>query len=176
MSQSSTSSDSMVNGTVGMMSRQSFWGNLITQRLLANVEVSGALAHQLEFCCTAFGKELSYRLLGKSGQEVDVWKFKSSWATKTLDLNGLRGNRLEKLEYYIGIFGGTCFKTNHGKKRIYMELTEHSRAFELEGMFFKHVDFQSQIHFRCSKRRLHQAILIASLIFNPPLTAEASGA
>lgn len=170
-----SSEDSMINGRVGMLSQQSLWGDLKTQAMLADVHVSGTLVHKLEFCRTAFSKKLSYRLLGKNGQEIDVWKFENSWGKKTLDLNGLRGDKFEKLEYRVGMFGGTSFKTNEGKKPIYMTLTEHSRAFELDGMFFKHVDFQSHIHFRSSERKMNQAIIIASLIFNPPMTTEASG-
>lgn len=167
--------ESMVNGTVGMMMNQPSWGVIKARRLLANVEVSGMLVNQLEFCSSAFGKVLSYRLLGQNGREVDVWKFKGYWGRKTLDLNGVRGNRSEKLEYNVGLFGGTSFRTNEGRKPIYMTLTDHSRGFELDGMFFKHVDFQSKIHFHCPKRKVNQAILIASLIFNPPMTAEVSG-
>jgi len=168
-------SDSMINGQVGLMATHVPWANFRTQTLLADVSISGEPAYQLEFCRTISGRMLSFRLLNTRGQEIDIWKFETKWGRKKLNLNGVRGNRSEKLEYRIGMFGGRHFITKDGKKPIYMTLTDHSRAFELEGMLFKHIDFQSQIHFRCQKRKLNQAILIANLIFNPPMTAEAAG-
>lgn len=168
-------SSSMVNGKVGLMTNQSLWGNFKTQRTLANVEISGDQKYQLEYCSSSHSKTQSYRLLSDRGLELDVWKFVNSWSKKKLSLNGVRGDQSKKLDYMVGMFGGTCFMTEEGKKPIFMELTENSRAFELDGMFFKHIDFKSHMHFRCELRRVNQAILVASILFNPPMTFENSG-
>ena len=36
---------------------------------------------------------------------------------------------------------------------------------------FKHKDYQSIIHFRCPDEKIHTAIIIANLLFNPKYTS-----
>ncbi len=73
------------------------------------------------------------------------------------------------LEYLIGFFRGRSFVTPEGKIPTYFKIKEGYRLYEMDNMEFMHVDFHSEIEFSCPEDRLIQAILIACVLFNPPL-------
>ena len=110
-----------------------------------------------------------YQLTKLDGQVIQSWAFDFSFAKTTLDLS--IGPEFP-LWYQKTLFGKNSFITASGKKPTYMDLTSHSRSYELDGMKFRHRDFQSEISFQCPEERLTQGILVANLLFTPPYSTE----
>lgn len=108
----------------------------------------------------------SYILCDLEGNELRRWSFRMGMFSKRMDVG--EGADFPML-FVEGAFGWRYFKTPKGKIPPYFETREKSRSIEVDGMRFEHRDYQNKISFRCPPERLQQAIIVANLLFNPPL-------
>ncbi|MGJ8725638.1 MAG: hypothetical protein ACSHYB_13850 [Roseibacillus sp.] len=82
-----------------------------------------------------------------------------------MDLS-LQGDRL--LEYQVDTSGNALFRTPDVEISTAIKVSGNKRSYSIDEMRFDHADYQSCMRFECKQERLHQAVLVANLLFNPP--------
>lgn len=156
-----------VSGTVALQKPLNQWG-FNEYQTSAAVHIGEVETFSLSFRArnTLKGRFGIYELSDLHGHAIQAWHFRFSFTKTTLDLSIAPDF---PLKYQRSFFGTNFFLTESSKKPTYMDISESSRSFQLEEMKFRHNDFQSEISFSCPAKRLTQGILIANLLFCPPI-------
>ncbi|GAA5496919.1 hypothetical protein Rhal01_03107 [Rubritalea halochordaticola] len=158
----------MIKGTVTVLESLSKWYVFGVGDQAAEVCIAGEERYRLvyRYNMEGFMSCPEFVLCDLDGSQLRRWRFQIGMLRTHLDLSEESDF---PMSYVVGMFGRRYFKTKEGKIPSYFQIKEQSRTFELDGMHFEHRDYQSKISFRCPPVRLEQTIVMAHLLFQPPL-------
>jgi len=160
----------MIRGTLSLASSEFSWKNILSdQTSVSKATTSSGNTFELHITTHLFDNRNKYKLFGADGKTL---------ASSELDMAGMTC-RMDislpdfPLLYEISYFDKRSFVTQAERIPSYYTVTGERKSFTLHEMYFEHRDFESEIRFEAPKDRVPQAILIASLLFEPPMTKEA---
>ena len=153
-----------MRGTLSLKESEAGWRNLLRTRTFVRVNIDGKEEYRLKYECNLFGRDAKYVLCDKNDYIIKVWSFKITMQKVSLPIS--ESPMIKYIYDYKTILGR--FTTLSGDTPASLIANSSSRHLELDGMEFRHKDFESVIHFRCPDEKLHTAIVIADLLFTPP--------
>ena len=152
-----------IRGSVSLAAREWNWKNPFKPTYRVKVNLKDEPAFIIRRTVQPMRLTAQYDLLNLKKSIVQSWMFKFGGNNPSLDLT----IQDYPLRYKMDPMGTPTFVTMDGEFPAFFEQSSRSRAFVLDDMHFKHIDFQSEMHFVCPEERLHQAIMIANFLFNP---------
>lgn len=152
-----------MRGTLSLRQLETGWRYWIFPTNFSTVLIEGNEQYRLKHKTSFLNRNEKFILYNNQGQILKEWLVKFTFTGITIQIS-------ESLSfiYRYNPFNGQ-FITPSGEVRAAMISASSSRSLELNGMAFKHKDFESVIHFRCPEESLYDAILIANLLFSYPL-------
>lgn len=153
-----------MRGTISLKKYEPGFLSWLTPCSKVAIKIDNKEIYQLKHQSNIFGGNAKYTLFDKNKLIVKQWRFKSTFKETSLIIS-----LSPKLSYiYNSSSGYGRFITHSEEIQASLKLVSNTRKLELEGMEFKHKDFESVIHFRCPDEMLHTAIIIADLLLTPP--------
>ena len=152
-----------MRGTLSLRQLEAGWRNLISPSWFSMVLIEGKEQYCLKHKTSFLRRNEKIILYDIQGYILNEWLVKFTFTGITIHIS-------ESLSfiYHNNPLHGQ-FITPSGKITAAMISASSSRSLELNGMTFKHKDFESVIHFRCTEGTLYEAILIAYLLFSNPI-------
>lgn len=159
----------MIKGTVSVMSSGDGALGLRFGDLVSIVCVGGKECYTLSYFWGMLMNSPRYTLRDLEGGEIRSWIFKQRMLKMEMDV-GLEPDF--PMQYLVSLTGGRYFVTPTEKIPTYFKVAETSQSIEVDGMYFEHRDYQDKISFHCEPERMEQAIIVANVLFTPPLSEQ----
>ena len=154
-----------MRGTLSLPKPLPGWKNLFKGNTYSEIELDNSTKLRLLHTSGILGTDETYTLLDHEENTLSQWFFNSNTRETSLNIT-----EHPSLIYSIKpIKFIPHFITPDNKIPASLQLSGSSRTFKLDDIEFKHKDYQSHIHFRCPDNKLRTAIIIAQLLFTPPI-------
>lgn len=165
-----------MRGSLSFMRPEPTWKNFFGNRKFATVKVQGTKGFKLISQCFIFNKNTEYSLYDHHDSLIKSWKTNHQQDFLPLELHvSCCISESPKIIYEYGLNNliPTISSETETVSAVF-EISGSVKRFKFQDIEVNHKDYDSEISFRAPDHQLYEAILIANLIYSPPLQQSSS--